>query len=117
MDVDYLKSEFLNVKSFLYDLYCGNPRQNASKINHAVDQKLDVIIKILHLICIGEIHLRKIDHEIIKKSKRLNFLKQHFNSKISYLRLLKSPRDQKINILRKFCRLYHPLLFTMFNLI
>jgi len=117
MDISYLKSEFLNVKSFLYDLYTGNPRQNASKISQAVDNKLNVLIKILHLICVGEIHLRKLDHEKIKNSRRLNFLKQHFNSKINFLRLLKSPREQKIIVLRKFSGIYQPLLFTMFNLI
>lgn len=117
MDVDYLKSEFLNVKSFLYELYTGNPRQNATKINNAVEQKLDVLIKILHLICIGEIHLRKVDHETIKKSKRLNFLKQHFNTKLNFHRLLTSPREQKVIVLRKFSAIYQPLLYTMFNLI
>lgn len=117
MDISYLKSEFLNVKSFLYDLYTGNPRQNASRISNAVECKLNVLIKILHLICIGEIHLRKSDHETIKKSKRLNFLKINFNSKINFLRLLNSPREQKIIVLRKFCSIYQPLLFTMFNLI
>lgn len=117
MDVAYLKSEFLNVKSFLYQLYEGNPRQNASKILQATDEKLNVIIKILYLICVGEIPLRKVDHEIIKKSRRLNFFKQHFNSKISYVRLLDSPREQKITILRKFSGLYKNLFFTMFNLV
>jgi hypothetical protein len=117
MDVDYLKSEFLNVKSFLYKLYTENPRQNAATLNQSIDQKLDVLIKILHLICTGVIHLRKVDHEVIKKSKRLNFLKSNFNTKLSYIRLLKSPREQKLIVLRKFCGIYQALLFTMFNLI
>lgn len=117
MDVDYLKSEFLNVKAFLYDLYIGNARQNAIKISNAVDEKLNVLIKILHLICSGEIHLRKQDHETIKKSKRLNYLKQNFNTKVSFVRLLNSPREQKIIVLRKFSAIYKPLLYTMFNLI
>jgi hypothetical protein len=117
MDVDYLKSEFLNVKTFLYELYKGNSRQNAYKINQAVDNKLNVLIKILHLICTGTIHLRKSDHDIIKKSKRLNYLKSHFNTKVAYVRLLNSPREQKIQVLRKFSGIYEPLLYTMFNLI
>jgi hypothetical protein len=117
MDVDYLKSEFLNVKSFLYDLYIGKPRQNATKISQCTDQKLDILIKILHLICTGVIHMRKVDHDAIKKSRRLNFLKSHFNTKVSFMTILKSPREQKINVLRKFSAIYQPLLYTMFNLI
>jgi hypothetical protein len=117
MDVDYLKSEFLNVKTFLYDLYTGNARQNANKITQAVDNKLNVLIKILHLICRGTIHLRKIDHETIKKSKRLNYLKLQLNTKVAFVRLLNSPREHKIQVLRKFSAIYEPLLYTMFNLI
>jgi hypothetical protein len=117
MDVDYLKSEFLNFKSFLYKLYVGNPRQNASVITQSTDEKLNVLIKILHLICVGKIHLRKVDHETIKKSKRLNYLKLNFNTKNSFINLLKSPREEKIVVLRKFSAIYQPLLFTMFNLI
>lgn len=116
MDVSYLKSEFLNVKSFLYELYIGNPRSNSTKISQATDQKLNVVIKILHLICIGEIHLRRDDYNALKKSKRLNFLKSNFNTKINYVRLLNGPREQKVNVLRKLSALYKPLLFTMFNL-
>lgn len=116
MDVSYLKSEFLNVKSFLYELYSNNPRSNIAQISHATDEKLNVLIKILHLICIGEIHLRKVDYGLLKKSKRLQFLKTHFNTKVSYVRLLKAPREQKVTVLRKLSAQFKPLLFTMFNL-
>lgn len=117
MDVDYLKSEFLNYKSFLYKLYVGNPRQNAAIITNSTNEKLNVLIKVLHLICTGKIHLRKVDHETIKKSKRLNYFKLYFNTKKSFFNLLQAPTQEKITVLRKFSAIYQPLLFTMFNLI
>lgn len=117
MDVSYLKSEFLNVKSYLYELYEGNPRRNARKLLNSTNEKLDTLIKILHLICVGEIHLRKVDYETLKRSKRLNYLKSHFNTKLNYLHSLNAPREEKVNILRKFAALYKALLYTMFNLV
>jgi len=117
MDIVYLKSEFLNVKGFFYDLYTGNARSNANKIYNADDKKLDVLIKALHLICNGHIHLRKEDFSIIKKSKRLNFLKFNFERKDSYVGLLTGSRDDKIKVLRKMSALYPTLLYSFFNLI
>jgi len=117
MDIVYLKSEFLNVKGFLHSLYSKNPRANAQLIINANDIELNTLIKILHLICTGKIHLRKSDFKILKKSKRLNFLKNFLERKDSYVKLLKSTREQKIQVLRKFCALYNPLLYLLFNLV
>lgn len=117
MDIVYLKSEFLNFKGFFYDLYTGNPRSNANKIYNSDDKKLDVLIKCLHLICNGHIHLRKVDFAVLKKSKRLNFLKFHFEKKASYVKMLQSSRGEKIDALRKLSALYPTILFSLFNLI
>jgi len=117
MDIVYLKSEFLNVQGFLYKLFKGSPRGNANVIANASDCELDTLIKVLHLICIGSIHFRKQDFEILKKSKRLNFLKSYVHKKDSYVKLLHSSREEKIQILRKFSALYNCLLYMLFNLV
>jgi len=117
MDISYLKSEFLNAKGFFYELYTGNARSNANKIFNADDKKLDVLIKALHLVCNGDISTRKEDHAVLKKSKRLNFLKFHFQSKSSYVDLLRGPREEKIKVLRKLSALYPAILYTFFNLV
>lgn len=109
MDVDYLKSEFLNYKSFLYKLYVGNPRQNAAIITNSTNEKLNVLIKVLHLICTGKIHLRKVDHETIKKSKRLNYFKLYFNTKkafLIYFKLLHKKKSLSFVNFQQFINLY-----------
>jgi len=117
MDVVYIKSELLNVKGFLHKLYLSNPRSNAVALNNASDQELDTLIKVLHLISNGKIHLRKQDFAILKKSKRLNFLKNYVERKDSYVQLLQSNREDKIQVLRKFCALYNSLLYLLFNIV
>ena len=117
MDIVYLKSEFLSVKGFLFELYSGNARSNANKIFNADDKKLDILIKALHLIANGHIHIRKEDYAVLKKSKRLNFMKFHFDRKDSYVHLLTGSREEKIKTLRKMSALYPSLLYTFFNLI
>ena len=117
MDIVYLKSEFLNVKGFLYELYTGNAKSNANKILNAEEKKLDVLIKAIHLICNGKIYLRKQDFAVLKKSKRLNFMKFHFERKASFVNLLENSREEKIKILRQFSALYPTILYSFFNLI
>jgi len=117
MDISYIKSELLNVKGFLHSLYTSNPRANANIIVNANDIELNTLIKVLHLICNGKIHLRKQDYKILQKSKRLNFLKNFVEAKGSYVKLLKSTREEKIQVLRKFCALYNSLFYLIFNLV
>jgi len=117
MDIVYLKSEFLNVQNFLYKLYTNNPRVNSVTISNANDKELDTLIKVLHLICNGFIDLRKQDYQILKKSKRLNFLNKFLQRKDAYVQLLQSNRENKIQILRKFSALYNSLFYLLFNLV
>lgn len=115
MDIPYLKNEFKNSQSFLEKLYKNNPRRNSKIIEKADDKELKVLIKILHLICTGQISIRGQDFKTLQKSKRLNYFKLHFESIKSFLDLLKSNRQHKVNVLKKFSALYEQLLFTMFN--
>lgn len=117
MDIGYLKSEFLNAKGFFYGLYTGNSRSNANKIFNADDKKLDVLIKALHLICNGHIHMRKEDFATLKKSKRLSFLKFNLERRDAYVGLLMGSREGKIKVLRQLSALYPTILYTFFNLI
>lgn len=116
MDIPYLRSEFLKHKQFLRSLFTNNPRRNSAKLEHAQSSELNTLIKILHLICNGKISLRKDDFKIIQKSKRLNLLKNCFETKRSFLNSLKISQKDKVLLLKKFSALYHSLLFTMFNL-
>ena len=115
MDIPYLRGEFLQVKGFLKDLYSNNPRSNTTRISFANTKSLNTLIKILHLVCNGNITIRKADHEALVKSRRLKTLRNSFESKKDFVNLLNSNSEQKIKILKLFVALYKNLLYTMFN--
>ena len=115
MDIPYLRGEFLQVKGFLNDLYSSNPRANTTRITFANTKCLNTLIKILHLICNGNITIRKIDHAALSKSRRLKTLRNYFESKKDFVNLLNSSSEEKIKVLKLFVALYKNLLYTMFN--
>lgn len=115
MDVPYLKNEFFKTKPFLKKLFENNPRRTSALLQKAKISELNILVKILFLICTGKISIRKNDFKLIKQSKRLNYFKQHFDSKKSFLKILKTNNIEKIAILKKFSALYSSLLYTMFN--
>jgi len=117
MDIHYLKSEFLNVKSFFYYLYSHSPRQNSTRIFNASDRELNVLIKFLHLVCKGVITLKQHNFDALLKSKRMNLLRNNFEEKKSFLKTLNLEREKKVLVLKKFVVLYPNLFYTTFNLV
>ena len=86
MDIPYLRGEFLQVKGFLNDLYSNNPKANSTRISFANVKSLNTLIKILHLICNGNITIRKADHSALVKSRRLKTLRSYFETKNNFLK-------------------------------
>ena len=78
MDKVYLRSLFIREKVFLKQLLDGG----TNALINANDKSLDVLIRILHLIAIGEIPLRAIDKHVLKS--KLNSLSR-FQSKKTFL--------------------------------
>ena len=76
---------------------------------------LNTLIKILHLICNGLITIRKEDHKVIVKSKRMNLLRLKFEKKEHFLQMLQESDDNKRAVLKQFSAIYKPILYTMFN--
>lgn len=115
MDISYLKSEFLKHKVFLLFLFENNPRKNAFRLKKSNNEELNILIKILFLICTGKISLRNEDFLAIKQSKRLNKLKFYFDSTKKLLEMLKKSPEEKSQLLKMFAALYKYFLFTMFH--
>lgn len=113
----YIKDQLYNNKQFLKDLYNGSSKQNSRLLDRASELQIDILIKVLFLICEGEIHLTKESYENLKKARRLNFLKKHFNSSRQYRATISLPMVEKLAILKNFCAVYRQLFFTFFNLI
>jgi hypothetical protein len=112
MDRVYLRHSFENSKSFLKQLY--QSENSAQTLNNATEDNLNVLIKILHLVCVKEIKLHKTHADQLVKSKRLKRL-QLFQSKAYFQKLLKESRATKLGILKQFLSLYNVILFGFFN--
>jgi hypothetical protein len=112
MDKIYLRSAFEQQKPFLKQLY--NKENPFHVLGAAEDESLNTLIKILHLLFLGEIHLSKVDREALIKSKRSKKL-HNFKSKSYFIKLLHGPRHNKIVALRQFVSLYPILLHGFFN--
>ena len=112
MDKVYLRSLFESQKGFLKKLQSGEQTRRALFV--ANDYSLNVVIRILHLIAIGEISLPSKSSQTIKKSLRVKKLLS-FESKKFFQSVLNSPRENKLKLLNQFIKLYPDLLYTFFN--
>ena len=112
MDKVYLLSLFQSQKGFLKNLCEGEQPQKVLTV--ANDHALDVLIRILHLIAIGEIVLSNKHSADLKKSLRLNRLNK-FQSQKYFLNILNNSREQKVLVLRQFTKIYPIFLYSFFN--
>jgi hypothetical protein len=115
MDKPYLRHLFEENQEFLKSLYSGSSKIVQTELSRANDQSLDLIIKILYLIANGEISLTEEAADSIKKAKRLKKLFA-FETKLYFMKMLKSSRKDKIDLLKQFTKVYSDLLYTFFNL-
>ena len=112
MDRAYLRHQFLHHKAFLHKLY---RQQNVFKVlNHASDEELNLLLKLLHLVALGVIPLSSKHLEIVQPSKRPNKL-EAFESKPTLRTALSSERDIKLNLVKQFSKLYAVFCHKLFN--
>lgn len=116
MDKVYLRSQLLAKKDFIKRIYKGNSRQNRRIISAAEEKNLNILIKILHLVCNGIIKIRKDHFAIILKSRRFSILKKNFEKKNSYVESVHLNLPEKRKLLQKFAALYSNILYFLFNL-
>jgi hypothetical protein len=114
MDKPYLRHLFEENRTLLKTLYDGVPRIVHTELSKASDQSLNLLIRILYLISVGEISLTEEAAETIKKAKKLKRLFA-FESKIYFHKILRSSRKEKLDVLRQFTKIYSSLLYTFFN--
>jgi len=113
MDKIFLRSLFEFHKGFLKKLYAGEESPH-HVLSVSSDRSLDVLIRILHLIAIGEIVLRRKDSSILKNSRKLKTL-QKFESKKNLLHYLNESRETKLKLLKQLGSVYRYLLYSFFN--
>jgi len=71
MDKPYLRHLFKENREMLKTLFSGSSKVIQTELSRANDQSLDLLIRILYLISIGEISLTEEGAESIKKAKRI----------------------------------------------
>ena len=115
MNKDQMKALLIRDKEFLKSLYDSKSSPNAKNIlKFASDSKLNTLLKFIHLVCTGEIKIRKDYFKVLEK-KHLKVVEKYFESKAAIKRLLTEDRRRKLNTLIKFSEVFHELLFTLFN--
>jgi hypothetical protein len=114
MDKPYLRHLIEENRELLKNLYSGSPKVIQNELSRASDQSLDLLIRILYLVALGDISLTEEAAESIRKAKRLKKLFA-FESKLFFVRMLKSSRKEKIDLLKQFTKVYSALLYTFFH--
>lgn len=117
MNQEQLKALLLRDKAFLKELFDGsNVVKNKALLYSTDTSQLNTLIKYLHFVANGEIHISRINFDAISKAKKLKFIQNHVESKSNCLKLVNSDRKTKLQFLVKLANLYYALLWSLFNL-
>jgi hypothetical protein len=112
MDRAYLRHQFLQHNAFLKKLY--KQQEVVKTLNHATDEEVNLLLKLLHLLALGVVPLHKDHQDIIAKSKRERML-MDFDSTAYLRKALHSERDHKLKLLKQFTKLFAVLCHQLFN--
>jgi hypothetical protein len=107
-------------KRFLYKLYKLEPvkrdaRARARLINSASKFQLDMLLKTLHFISNGVIHLRKSQYQRARKAGKFPLLEKTLRTTKDLNVVLRQTKEAKCAFLRQF-NIYRQLLYNLFNL-
>ena len=113
---DQVKTYLIRDKGFLKTLYESENHLTKRRIlQSADDTKLNTLIKYLHFVATGEIHMTANNFAVVKESKRLPLIVMTVEQKTKTLNLLQSPRETKLKFLLKLSQIYSQLLYALFN--
>jgi hypothetical protein len=113
---DQVKSYLIRDKGFLKTLYeSENHLAKRRILQLSDDTKLNTLIKYLHFVATGEIHMTANNFAVIKESKKLPLIVKTVEKKMKTFNLLQSPREEKLKFLLKLSHIYSQLLYGLFN--
>lgn len=112
-----LKAYFVRDKLFLRSLFEGpNPLKNRRLILAASEGEIDTLIKFLHYLANGKIKITARDFNNLKKSRKLGYLRNTFESNESLSSLLMTDNVSKTSALLKLASSFPYLLSPLFIL-
>lgn len=112
-DALYLRSN----QQFLFKLFQLKKRQNHKRyelFKEATDTQIAIVIKVIRLIWTGEIPLKKLHYEEIKRAKKIAHISKHFLREDDYKNLKTVPISKQKEILCKISN-WHELLYNLFK--
>jgi hypothetical protein len=113
---DQVKTYLIRDKGFLKELYEGENHLTKRRVlQHADDTKLNTLIKYLHFVATGEIHVTTNNFKVITDSKKLTLITKTVEKKSNVLQFLQTSRENKLKFLLKLSQIYPQLLFALFN--
>jgi len=112
MDKVYLKKLFLHHKEFLKKLKSGV--KIPKTVNASTDVEIDLILKVLHLVGDGVIHVLKKHEDAIRKSRREKKLVE-LGSRLFFKQLMKKDRTAKLLTLKHFYSILPFLVEALFT--
>jgi hypothetical protein len=116
MDQESMKNLLIRDKGFLKQLYEGpSPFKNKRILSAAEDSQLNTLIKYLHFLTCGRIHMKKEHFDIVERHKKRKVLSAKVETEHSTNILISASRIEKLNFLNKLLPVYSSLLYGLFN--
>ena len=114
MSHEQFKTYLQRDKNFLKELYSSDSKAKTKNIlTFASDGELNTLTKYIHLVCNGEIHLKKENFSFLQKN--LRFIRKTFEKKTALQTLNQQPRKEKLKALFRIQTTFQHLLFPLFN--
>ena len=115
MNQEQFKSVLKRDKVFLKELYESNAISKSKRIlNFANDSELNTLIKYIHLVCNGEIKIKKTNFDALS-TRHLAVIKKHFEKKTVLSNFNQKTRKDKMQILQKLLPVLSHLLTPLFK--
>ena len=103
-DKSELRRSMLLEKSYLHDLFSSNDLSVGQVLASASLLQLNILLKILHFVTVGDIPLSKEAIEKLTKSKKAHFLTRSFKDRKKVRTFVNGSRANKIAVLTKISK-------------
>jgi len=110
-----LRSSLLANKRFFAELYQSNRLVSKKLLGGASEWQLKTLIKLLHMLAVGEVPIAYEKYEKVHFSRKCKYLSNTFGSLNKISLLLSAQRIEKLDALYKLCNVYCHLLHSLFH--
>lgn len=116
MNRNDLKLLMVQKKEFLKNLFLTKSTKALKSILLSAHlEDLDLLLNILFFITQGDIPIKKVNFQILQKTKKISILHKYFQSEKHFKKILISPLKEKTMILIKFLPVMSNLLYPLFK--